>query len=245
MRGSEAPEVDARAGCRGRARRAPRAAGTGSASTNSRKNGAGVDAARSPATRRGALARRSASSGTHRSRHLAQPLAAEQRQVDRGAQRDQALVGADVRGRLLAPDVLLAGLQREHEAAAALLVHGLADDAARACARTSSLRAGEEAAAPGRRSDGGAPRRLRLADHDVGAERARAARAARARSGRRRPRRARPRLAPARAQRGQASSSSAEEVRVLEDHAGDVGVERRASSVGGGRAPAAASGATR
>ncbi len=43
----------------------------------------------------------------------------------------ERLVRADVRGRLLAADVLLAGLQREHEAAAAVDVARLADDAAR------------------------------------------------------------------------------------------------------------------
>ena len=44
-------------------------------------------------------------------------------------QRDQRLVGADVRGGLLAADVLLARGEREHEAALAVAVDGLADEA--------------------------------------------------------------------------------------------------------------------
>src|SRR5690606_36507891 len=46
-------------------------------------------------------------------------------------QRVERLRGADVRGRLLAADVLLARLQREHEAALALHVDRLAGDAPR------------------------------------------------------------------------------------------------------------------
>ena len=54
--------------------------------------------------------------------------AAEPRQVDDAGERVERLRGADVRGRLLAADVLLARLQREHEAAPAVDVDGLAGD---------------------------------------------------------------------------------------------------------------------
>ena len=47
------------------------------------------------------------------------------------AQRQQPLVRADVGGRLLAADVLLARLEREHEPAAPVAVDGLADEPAR------------------------------------------------------------------------------------------------------------------
>ena len=46
-------------------------------------------------------------------------------------QRDQRLVGADIRSRLLAPDVLLARSQSEHESAPALLVDRLAHQPSR------------------------------------------------------------------------------------------------------------------
>ena len=63
-------------------------------------------------------------------RQLLQPFAAVDRHEDAAHQRDQRLVGADVRGRLLAADVLLAGGEREHESALAVAVAGFADQAA-------------------------------------------------------------------------------------------------------------------
>ena len=48
----------------------------------------------------------------------------------RGDDREQHLAGADVRGRLLAPDMLLAGLEREAIRAVAAGIHRHADDAA-------------------------------------------------------------------------------------------------------------------
>ena len=60
---------------------------------------------------------------------LDDPAAPEPAQVDDAGERVQRLGGADVRGRLLAADVLLAGLQREHEAAAPVEVGGGARDA--------------------------------------------------------------------------------------------------------------------
>ncbi len=59
---------------------------------------------------------------------LAEPLGAEPAERDQTAEREQRLVGGHVRGGLLATDVLLAGLEREHEPALALEVGRLADD---------------------------------------------------------------------------------------------------------------------
>ena len=104
---------------------------------------------------------------------LAEALAAEPGEVDRRRQRVQRLRGADVVGRLLAADVLLAGLQGEDEAAAAVDVVGFAGDPPRHPA-DQLLRAAEEA-------EGGAAEvepvaeRLPLAEGDVGAALARAA----------------------------------------------------------------------
>ena len=61
---------------------------------------------------------------------LAQAVRAEQAQVDEACEREQRLVRRDVRCRLLSADVLLARLQRQHEAALACGVDRLADDAA-------------------------------------------------------------------------------------------------------------------
>ena len=52
--------------------------------------------------------------------------------MDREGERAEAGVGADVAGRLLAADVLLARRQRQHEAALAVGIDGLAGEAARA-----------------------------------------------------------------------------------------------------------------
>jgi hypothetical protein len=62
---------------------------------------------------------------------LAKTLRAEPREVDEAAEREERLVGRDVRGRLLAADVLLARLQGEDIAALARGVDRLADDPAR------------------------------------------------------------------------------------------------------------------
>jgi hypothetical protein len=69
---------------------------------------------------------------------------AEPRQVDDARQRVERLGGADVVRRLLAADVLLARLEREHEPAAAVDVGGLAGDAARHAAQV-GVGGGEEA----------------------------------------------------------------------------------------------------
>src|SRR5581483_1366315 len=62
---------------------------------------------------------------------LPQSLRAEPRQVDEAAEREERLVRRDVRGRLLATDVLLPRLQGKDIAALARGVYRLADDAAR------------------------------------------------------------------------------------------------------------------
>ena len=64
-------------------------------------------------------------------REAAQARLAQQRHMDAERQRAQAGIGADVRGRPLAADVLLAGRQRQHPGAAAVGVDGLAAQAAR------------------------------------------------------------------------------------------------------------------
>ena len=55
---------------------------------------------------------------------------AEQGQMDRERQRAEAGIGADVAGRLLAADMLLAGRERQHVAAPAVDVDGLAAEPA-------------------------------------------------------------------------------------------------------------------
>ncbi len=62
-------------------------------------------------------------------RHLAQAFLADQAKMNRGGQRVQSFVRADVRGGLLAADVLLARGERQHEAAAPGGISGLASQA--------------------------------------------------------------------------------------------------------------------
>ena len=62
--------------------------------------------------------------------HFAQPLRPEPREVDEPGEREQRLIRRDVRGGLLAADVLFAGLQGQDIGALAVDVGGLADDAA-------------------------------------------------------------------------------------------------------------------
>ncbi len=79
----------------------------------------------------------------HKLGHLPQTGGPDGRQVDRRAQGQQALVRADVARRLLAANVLLARLQREHPATIAAPVDRLPDEPARACAaRTARGRPG-------------------------------------------------------------------------------------------------------
>ncbi len=62
-------------------------------------------------------------------RDASQTPGSQGREVDGGSQRIQRLVGADVRGRLLPPDVLLPGAEGEHVSAGPGPVHGLTCDA--------------------------------------------------------------------------------------------------------------------
>src|SRR6516165_9164162 len=62
---------------------------------------------------------------------LPQAAAPHRGEISRGGERAGRGIGADVAGRLGAADVLLAGRQREHIAAAALAVDGLARDMSR------------------------------------------------------------------------------------------------------------------
>ena len=99
--------------------------------------------------------------------NLAQPLRAEPREVNEAREREERLIRRDVRGRLLAPDVLLARLQRQHVAAAPLEVRRLADDPARQPSRVLGLRRQEAVVRPCERLVvAGA---LALADRHVGA----------------------------------------------------------------------------
>ena len=102
---------------------------------------------------------------------LDDPLAAEPAQVDHARERVQRLGGADVVRGLLAADVLLARLQREHEAAAAVDVGRLARDPARHAADVVLLGGEEAEARPAEVQP--VAERLALADGDVDVEVAR------------------------------------------------------------------------
>src|SRR2546423_7756101 len=104
---------------------------------------------------------------------LLKTSAAHRRHVDGRGERDQTFVGADVRGSLLAPYVLLARGEREDEAAAALSVVCDAGEPARHLARVLLAR-GEQPDVRAAEGDGHAER-LPLRDDDVGAARARRA----------------------------------------------------------------------
>src|ERR1700678_683349 len=64
-------------------------------------------------------------------RQLMDAFLAMDGEEDGGHQCHQRLIGADVGGALLPPNMLLAGREREHEAAAAFLIHGFAYQTAR------------------------------------------------------------------------------------------------------------------
>ncbi len=93
---------------------------------------------------------------------LAQPLRAEQAQVNEPGEREQRLVRRDVRGRLLPADVLLARLQRQDVAALTRDVDSLTDDPARQSADV--VGAGGEKAVVRPAVAHRVPRRLAFAD---------------------------------------------------------------------------------
>ena len=101
------------------------------------------------------------------------PVFAEQRQMDRKGERAQPRIGADVAGRLLAPDVLLAGRQGQHPAAPAVGIDGLADEPPRHLA-DEFVPAGEQAEMGSAEIERVAER-LALGGDDVGAHLARRA----------------------------------------------------------------------
>ena len=87
--------------------------------------------------------------------------------MDREGEGAEAGIGADVRGRLFAADVLLAGRKRQHEALPPVGVHGPAAQPARRLAHI--FVAGGEQAEIGPAEIQAVADRLALADHDVGA----------------------------------------------------------------------------
>ena len=157
----------------------------------------------------------------HQLGQLDDPALAQPAQVDHAGERVQRLRGADVRGGLLAADVLLARLQGEHEPALAVDVLGLAGDPPRHPAHQ-RLGGGEEAE---RRAAEVEPvaERLALADRDVDpalaggleqGERERVARRDAQRAG----------VVGRSGDRCQVLDG-AEEVRLLDDHRADLVVE--------------------
>ncbi len=158
----------------------------------------------------------------HQLAQLDQAALAEPDQVEDAAERDQRLRGADVVGRLLAADVLLARLEREDETAAAVDVGRLAGDAARHAADVLLGRAEESER---RAAEVEAPaERLALPHRDVDpalagrpehAERHRVDRGDRQRAG----------VVRGRGERGEVLDA-AEEVRVLDEDGGGLVVER-------------------
>ena len=150
-------------------------------------------------------------------------LLAHQRQVDRRPQRAERLVRADVAHRLLAPNVLLARLQRQHEAAAALRVVRRADDAAGHFAHVLLARGHEAEVGPAERER--QAEALALARHHVRAHRARRLHHAQ----RHRIDREHRQRADGVRRRDQSGEvvEAAEEVRVLHQHRGDGFVQLR------------------
>ena len=159
----------------------------------------------------------------HQLGQLHQAALAEPREVDHAGERVERLRGADVVRGLLAPDVLLAGLEREHEAAAPVQVARLAGDPARH-APDEALGRREEAEARAAVVQPVAER-LALAHADVRAELARRAQhAERERVGGHHEQRP-----GALAGLGQLAQvlDGAQEVRLLHDHRRRVVVHRR------------------
>ena len=98
-------------------------------------------------------------------RRLAQAMSAHDAHIDAGRQRHQALVGANVAGRFLAPDILLARLEREHVTAFAFFIHRLAHNAARDA--THIFARGAEETQVGTAKAKRHTQRLTFAGHDV------------------------------------------------------------------------------
>ena len=137
--------------------------------------GAGIDAERVEEAfglqRKAELAqagRQHGGAAMHIARDLREAFGAVIDRIHRGDHGEQHLRGADVGGRLLAADVLLAGLQREAIGRHPARIHGEADDAAgqRALQRIAHRHIGGVRPAITHRH----AKTLRRADRDVGAE---------------------------------------------------------------------------
>ena len=163
---------------------------------------------------------------------LDHPALAEPGEVDHPAERVQGLRGADVVGGLLAADVLLAGLEGQHEAAPPVGVHRLPRDPARHPAQV--LLRGAEEPERGTTEVEPAAERLALADRDVDPTLPRRPQHP---QGERVDRGDRQR---ARALRGRGEGLEilhrAEKVRVLDEQGGGVAVQRRLELGGVGEA---------
>src|SRR5271155_5298730 len=104
---------------------------------------------------------------------FAQSAAAHQREINRRGERAQRMIGADVRGRAFAANVLLAGVERQAERAATVAIASLSDQPAGHLAQMSRAR-GHEAYA-GSAVLKRQPETLTLADGNVDAKLARRA----------------------------------------------------------------------
>ncbi len=101
-------------------------------------------------------------------RHAAQALGTQQGHVNGGGRHHQPLIGANVRGRLAAPNVLLARLQGQAEPRAAFGVHRTSDDPPRHLPHELHTGGHESEIGTARRQRHA--ERLTLAADDVGAQ---------------------------------------------------------------------------
>src|SRR6202030_1259582 len=76
-------------------------------------------------------------------RQVAQSRAAHQREIDSRGQRAQRMIGADVRGRAFAADMLLASIERQAKRAATIAITSLSDEASRHIAEMGRARGHE------------------------------------------------------------------------------------------------------
>src|SRR5208337_1362205 len=104
-------------------------------------------------------------------RKPAQTRFAEQREMNAEGERAKSGIGADVRCRLVAADMLFSGGKRKHIAAPSCNIDGLAAQAPRRLAQEFFAR--REKADIGAAEVEGVAKRLALADNDVGAHGAR------------------------------------------------------------------------
>ena len=101
-------------------------------------------------------------------RQITKSLPAHQRKVDRHRQRAQRMIGADIRGGPLAPDMLLTSRKRQAEASIAAIVVRRANQTARKLAHVRDPRRHEADARPPELNR--QPEALRFADGDISVE---------------------------------------------------------------------------